>query len=378
MPFPFFTGFANPDLNYRLKYTRRQACDQPITAEELLVAHREQIRLKQERHADEKKLTYQEDIRRTNEVNEEMTRDRNLRLDAEQKKRQIFIEANRSRMQEKAVKTAEDDQDKRNETYDFFPFTHGDQIEKYQDELKRTLLAEMNAANAVTVSPVKATNEPISVVTKMPLSHYTEYPVFLRQDEYHPVRRIEDTHVNVTMQEALKRYEENLVKMEESQEKRGLEAQRQAEHNQQFFETQLQRRAQQIEDNKLFLRQQMKERETLKQLEKAQRRELVRTNYGPEETPEDYAEEEERKERIKQEVKESLYTQMKSKFDKERTHKTQERVEDIENMLVATEIIAQEAQKVKAKEHKSKELYREAWVKQMQMKEIEKAVEMIL
>mmetsp|Transcript_13178 Transcript_13178/g.24662 ORF Transcript_13178/g.24662 Transcript_13178/m.24662 type:complete len:310 (-) Transcript_13178:37-966(-) len=309
-----------------------------------------------------------------------MVRDRGLRLEAELRKRQIFIEANRSRMQEKAVKTAVAESEKRQETYDYFPFTHGDQIEQYQEELKKSLLSEMNASVAIASanSPVKAHVEPTSVVTKMPISHYTEYPVFLRQDEYHPVRRIEDTHVNVTMQEALKRYEDNIVKLEQEQEKREIEAQRQADHNQQYFETQLQRRAQQIEDNKQYLQQQIKERESIKRLEKTQQREPVRTNYGPEETPEDYAEEEERKKRIKQEVRETLYTQMKSKFEKDRTHKTQERAEDIENLIIATEIIAQEAEKAKSKEQKAKELYKDAWEKQMQMKELEKAVEMIL
>jgi hypothetical protein len=377
IPFPFFTGQANPtDLNYRTKFTRRQACDYPITAEDLLQAHREQIKQRQLRQHEEKRRIYEEDIKRVNEANKEMVDDRHMRLDAEHKKRQIFIEANLSRIHERANQHAEADSEKRQETYDYFPFTHGDQIEKHQDELKKMLFVEMKAAGGP--SQVKVSSEPVSVVTKMPMSHYTEYPVFLRLNENHPVRRIEDTHVTVTMQEALKRYEEHMVKLELEQERRDAEQRYQTEHNQQFFESQLQKRANQVDENRKYLEMQIQERESLKRLEKAQRRELVRTNFGPEETPEDFVEEEERKGRIKQEVREVLYTQMKHKFDKERTHKTQERAEDIENIVIAGEVIAQETEKERVKEKKKKELYREAWDRQVQMKELERSVEMVL
>jgi hypothetical protein len=69
---------------------------------------------------------------------------------------------------------------------------------------------------------------------------------------------------------------------------------------------------------------------------------------------------------------------MKHKFDKERTHKTQERAEDIENIVIAGEVIAQETEKERVKEKKKKELYREAWDRQVQMKELERSVEMVL
>ena len=52
-----------------------------------------------------------------------------------------------------------------------------------------------------------------TVNQKLPKNYVVEYPMFLKPSKYYPYRRLEDAHVEETMNSALQRYENELVVM---------------------------------------------------------------------------------------------------------------------------------------------------------------------
>lgn len=119
--------------------------------------------------------------------------------------------------------------DKLKEKYCYFPFTHGDEIEKrrvYQkeslkNELKDKMSQSVNGGSASKQSGRYSNGNSStfhampSVNGKVPVNFVTSYPLFLKPDKHYPYRRLNDTHVESVMQDALKRYEKDLRSQEE-------------------------------------------------------------------------------------------------------------------------------------------------------------------
>ena len=89
-------------------------------------------------------------------------------------------------------------------------------------------------------------------------------------------------------------------------------------------------------------------------METSERKELAKTNLGPEETLEEQEEERLRLELEKAEMREALILQMKAKFESEKEQKEKERERDIENLITAAEVLTGERQKQLEKDRESK------------------------
>ena len=372
IPYPFFHGTAGPVIQ---RQGRRLNFDQPVTAEELLNAHRMQMQAKQAKKVEEKKRSKQDELTRITEINDKLMADRERKSAEEEKKRHSFIESNEEQREVRANLAAKTKQDRQAEKFDHFPFTHGDLIEQYQEEMKQKLATELKSHYASMPVPIQVSgSNKQSVNEKVPYHHITDYPKFLKQSEYHPTRRFDTSHVENAMQEALNRYEKDLIKLETEQDLRDQEHHRQQLHNAQYYEHLMQERSGKIQENKKFLQLQMQERSAHKDMDKAERKEFVRTNFGPEEHMEDQQDEVNRYSEQKNEVRAALYNQMKDKYDKTTAQKLQEREEDIENLITAADVMATERHKNATKVDETKKLYKQAWEQQQKMREIEKTV----
>lgn len=80
---------------------------------------------------------------------------------------------------------------KKLERYDYFPFTHGYEIERKQRELNEKRKEEMLEHNEK-----KKPNRSMSDASSdLPISFYADYPIFLKPHKHYPYRRMKDGHV---------------------------------------------------------------------------------------------------------------------------------------------------------------------------------------
>lgn len=165
---------------------------------------------------------------------------------------------------------------KYHDKYNFFPYTHGDEIEKkriqQKEQLTNKLREKYSQINSETASgghldsrsviyaktpngrinrlnqsytsgmysPVRAGTEASDIQNirssngKVPVKFVTKYPAFLTPSKHHPYRRLNDTHVEAVMQSAVKRYEEDLRSKELQKFDDADELKRQLEDNQNY------------------------------------------------------------------------------------------------------------------------------------------------
>ena len=131
----------------------------------------------------------------------------------------------------------------KHETFNFFPFTHGDKIEDRRAiqkkqarlELKHKLMKRARVSKQErgrrsiiykNVTPVLDKDDSIpnlnskakvkdvlnseSITRRVPVKYMTAYPTFMKPAKHHPYRRLNDTHIETTMQDAIKRVEADI------------------------------------------------------------------------------------------------------------------------------------------------------------------------
>lgn len=127
----------------------------------------------------------------------------------------------------KEVEKSEEILGKKMEKYDYFPFTHGYEIEQKQKELNKRRKDDMNqlyktqdmrrvAKNQknLTIGDVSEISLSDGNPRAIPLSFYADYPIFLKPHKHYPYRRMKDEHVEDVMNDALQRYERKLLTLE--------------------------------------------------------------------------------------------------------------------------------------------------------------------
>jgi hypothetical protein len=152
IPFPYFSGMAK--LEYGRK-GKRLAFNQPVTAEELLSAHRQQMQAKKNKVIEEKKKAREDELVRIKNINDKLVADREQKAEVEDKKRASFIESNEEALVQRRAEKEEVKEARKAERFDYFPFTHGDMIERYQNELKDKLATELKAHYARMPKPIQ-------------------------------------------------------------------------------------------------------------------------------------------------------------------------------------------------------------------------------
>lgn len=196
------------------------------------------------------------------------------------------------------------------EKYNFFPFTHGDEIEKKRIQQKKENTNELRDKYTSENSPIGSNGYSSlnrsytngfavrsshnqtgshdfmamrSFNGKVPVKFVTGYPAFLTPSKHHPYRRLDDTHVENTMQSAVKRYEESLLLKEKERNEDAQRFKQNLEDNQHYLEElELKKKKAQTEQKRILL-EQMKNQSYKRLKENLRLKEKVNTNFGPEE-----------------------------------------------------------------------------------------------
>lgn len=292
---------------------------------------------------------------------------------------------------------------KNDEKYNFFPYTHGDEIEKKRIEQKDLLTEEVRekyskANSLVTPSAHQRFNHSFTngmypgssspgqtlsseftgmkaLNGKLPVRYVTGYPAFLTPFKQYPYRRLNDNHVEQAMQGAIKRFEEDIKAKEKEKHEDADRFKKQLQENNHYMEElEIKKKKAQVE-NKRMLLEQMKIENFKRLKESLKDKEKVNTNFGPEENEQTIMERSEFVKKNVGNIKEELEKQMFEKYQTIENERVQERMEDLENLANSKLIMMKEREELLNKDKTAKNVYKDAWKEQMKMKEISKKTE---
>jgi len=282
---------------------------------------------------------------------------------------------------------------KKFETYNFFPFTHGDEIEKKRILQKQQLTEEVRNKSQASHSDRKMMarsftdgyrsdgyrsfdktgfNSMKSTNGRIPVKYMTGYPAFLTPFKQYPYRRLNDTHVESVMQSAVQRYEESLKNIKKEREEDRERFNKQLDENDKYAEElEIKKKKSQMENKRMLLDQM--QRESYNRLKhKLQEKEKVNTNFGPEENDATINMKKSFHKRNIDDIKATLEKQMMEKYQLSEAEKLQERLEELDAVEKAKMVMLQEREELQVKDKNAKQICKDAWKEQIRMKEIHK------
>lgn len=364
-PVGFYTGQIHPIFNFRTKFTRKQAFEQPLSPEELLRFHQEQIRLKKVEKDIEREKEASENSKTLKGFKEVIESEKIGKVATETDKRKAYAIANLEQAQEKMLRGQKATDAKRNEVYDYFPFTHGDIAEAKTQSLNVSMREDMkNHLKSIEGSPV-CHNKEVTVGV----------PKFLQASDYQAIRRSQNAHVEKTMNGALKNYHEELKSKEKEKIRLKREKDEQEMHDAIYYKQLEIYRKKELENNLNALNEQIEEKNRKRQEEIENKKNIYSTSL-------DFQPESEESKRARKELHMKnanlLVTQMESneKTTKDRFNK--ERDTDCKILQSTDFAIENEDNEAKIREIYTKSLNKDIWIKQMEIKALEKDVGKVL
>jgi hypothetical protein len=226
-------------------------------------------------------------------VREQIAGERRRKYDLMLRKRDEFIRDNSA--QHLAKKTKEEIERKEFLDYrpNFFPFTYGEEVERQRAKLRENLKEQFHkhlSDSGTKFKPAwqdKPREDPENYANTLEgrvSNNYIsgDYPHFLRPAKLYPYRRLNDEHVRDAMQEALDRYERDLLSAERERDRQRGNVERRVQEDQMKIEDMAEKKRRDKEETKLFLKLQIEEDLKRKEQENQKLKELTRTHFGPE------------------------------------------------------------------------------------------------
>ena len=359
-PVAFYTGQIHPVFNFRKKFTRKQAFEQPLLPDQLLKIHQEQIKEKQLRKEQEKLREKEENNSLIQNAQNLMFYDKNTKNSEVYERRKNFANANIEKVQNKLENIRKEKEKKRSETYDYFPFTHGDEVESKHRTMNLKLKEELqNHLKTVENSPINTKTDPIIGV-----------PKFLQSSEYTEIRRTHNFHVEKVMKEALKTYENELNSKEKAKFTEKREKEDQKIQDEIYYKRLENDRKKEIEENLNALNSQIQEKAKIKAKENENKKNLYSTSLEFVEKPLKLK----NPDSYYQDYQKFLIEQMKQTNEKNKNLTENERKIDLQMLATVEEHINLEENTAKLTDLYTKSLNKDIWTKQMQIKALEKEV----
>lgn len=341
LPFPYLASFINKHSG-GVHFGKRMLINNLPNTNEVSSDQIKQIEQNKAKKIQEIEELKQKEFVEILQLKEDCIRDDIEREVDIKQKQQEFKRDMQQMQQHKLLKEQQEKDIKHTETYDYFPFTHGENIDNMKENYKRVVLSNMrlqnNSSNASkhskTINRGKSTTKSLYGRTGLhnPLSN--EYLV---DDPKYKRFRSNERHPEV-IKSALERFEYSLLQKEHEQMQYNEEFKQQIEHNKSFD--------QMMRDK--ILREQAQNRETLlfhmnenrkNQLREIQdRKKYIRTNYGPEDTDFTYIKYAQKKEVDQRELKKDLHTQINNKIQLKNNQKLDVE-QDRKSLKVNKEII---------------------------------------
>ncbi|OMJ94489.1 hypothetical protein SteCoe_2400 [Stentor coeruleus] len=363
-PVGFYTGQIHPIFNFRTKFTRKQAFEQPLSPEELLRFHQEQIRMKKAEKELEKEKEAGENSKTLKGFREIIESEKIDKVATVTDKRKAYAIANLEQVQEKILKDQKAIDIKKKEVYDYFPFTHGDIAEAKTQSLNVSMREDMkNHLKSIEGSPVY--NKEVTVGV----------PKFLQASDYQAIRRTQNEHVEKTMNGTLKNYHEELKNKEKEKIRLRREKEEQ-EMNDAIYYKQLEMyRKKELENNLNALNEQIEEKNRKRKEELENKKNIYATSL-------DFIPESEESKREKKElyIKNAnlLISQMETNERNTKDRFIKERDTDCKILQSTDLAITNEDNEAKIREIYTKSLNKDIWMKQMEIKALEKDVGKVL
>jgi len=363
MPYPFLKSMAEPSGK---KFTKKMVREDFTNSTTVVESHQSQLERKAKDKLKDKFTDKVDQKSKLESIKEELMKERILREQKIKDYRQNILEENKVQVEQKQKRRRDQKEKDKGEKVDFFPFTHGEDIEKKRVEMNESMKKDMMGQ-----MQTKAREADTKKFDKEDLQYKSEVPVFLKLSKAHPVRRIDHSHVEETMKTALKNYEQRLRQKEVEKKQEIYEVNAQAENNKLYFEAMELRRVNEKLEQRAMLERQMVEVRQRKQREKTKQKEKSGTSFGPEEDEEMKKLMRAKERQQKSEINQFLKSQMADKSRKLREEKDRDREEDAEMLMKANMVIEREKVAKKEKESYNKGYFLETWKQQIKLKELE-------
>lgn len=298
-------------------------------------------------------------------------------------------------------------QARRQEHFEFFPFTEGEGIENYRAEHKKELNKELreksrqltmpkildrtghsrakgrykSTINSQGYSPkseaivnnlfTSTMNSSGGFNMNVPNSIDTSYPKFLEPHKHYPYRRLNDTHIENVMHEAVKRVEDQVKDIKDRRTKQSKD------FDQKF--TAILKSAEKHDilkqkDTKFvqeYQKNQMEEKAKIRNFFEKEDKKPQNIYYGPDEkgytdlsrtykeAKTKYDAEKMRKNDLKRQIDDKRRTQYREK--------QKERLQEIDHLWVSGKVMAKEFKEARDKEKIAKDTYKNVWKEQMKI-----------
>lgn len=363
-PVILYTGEIHPTFNFRQNYTRKQAFEQPLSPEDLLRFHQEQIRQKKAFKSLEEIKETQHNTKTIQESKAQTQIDKFNKSSLEAEKINAYVIANREQVQEKIARVQREKEVKKNEVYDYFPFTHGDIAEARSKNLNESMKEDMKKhLKSFEASPVSNKEPPVGV------------PKFMETYDYMNVRRTQKSHVEKTMKKALNSYYKDLKNKESDIIRLKIEKNDQNLQDEIYYKQLEIYRKKELENNLQVLNEQIEE----KKRRRIEESEIKKDTYA---TSLDFPLESEESKQARKDMNMKnasfLIQQMenKEKILKEKASKER----DIDTKIIySTDMnLSQEDNEARVRDLYTKSLNKDIWLKQMEIKTLEKVAGKVL
>ncbi|CDW91113.1 UNKNOWN [Stylonychia lemnae] len=293
----------------------------------------------------------------------------------------------------------------------FFPFTHGDHIEKQREHIRQELRDDLQNAIRSSSNVVKGqsgdyterayqnrdSTQRSNTPSLLNATHRTyfhpqgdkkqeelrqrfvqEQPNFIKPHDIHRSRVADETKVQDALVNARQRFEQELMLKKKFNQDNIAEVQRQVEESNSYYHQMEQQKKQQMLETRKILEQQMKEEQYRKYLQKNEIKIPTNTTYGPQET-EEISQLLRDKKLVEQEnMRKILMEQMKGKSDNVHMQKQIERELEKINLQKISKLLEDQQSVEKSKDKSNKNQYKEVWLDQASMGHRLKAEEKVL
>jgi len=305
LPYPHLSSFIKRHTEYR--FGKKMVIDNKHTDKTIMEEQLKQIYEKNAKKQDDKLQLREEELRGYFNLKNDIDRDKKEREIELINKRKDFLKAIDDLKQQKAQISKLDKDNSLTYQYNYFPYTHGDKIEKNREEINNMLKSDLkDFMHRKRTNPIKDNSSNRSSFGSNGLimsrqgnsslgsgqkqrsvssayNHEGDSNVFLKPHKEHYYRLLTDKHLEDNNKKALKRYEDELLKEKERKDALDLEFQSHAKILEEYKNEEKEKKRRKIQETRRALDQQHKELEERKKREFFDQKKHVNTHFGPEE-----------------------------------------------------------------------------------------------
>eukprot|EP00347_Sterkiella_histriomuscorum_P003736 403363144 len=386
IPYPFLQAFIERRTGQR--FSKRVKFNQSEDQTKILGQIINQISQNHENKLQNKLYKLESEQKEVQMQTERLKMDQQRFKSDKLRKRFDFLQANEAMLHEKRMLKDTLQQQKLNDRLNYFPFTHGDQIEQQRqmiNDIQKQELTELFQNKSKTSSSqdrqlkLKVISNPedfrqFQTPIKLPSQNGV---TFARTLNHYPYKVKQTENMEQNMNQAWLRFEEQLRQQEDFKRKQAEHFQSAVEKDQKQIELEHYKKVQDQKNTKSFLHAQMEHKKMFQQFEHNYEKQEAKTSYGPEQTQQivnvldDLHRD--KKDQTKKHLEETISLKKKHKEFLDKIEK--------ENDKMAVEVLTKnyqeeqqeylEIQKVKKQQNKN------VWIDQQQMKQKIKNVENI-